>query len=672
MRSFWALPLRRQLLVAILLLLVPVLVAAIWSGLADVRERRAGAWRAGARRRADHGGVHQPRPGEPGPDGRSGWPSDPAIAGARASRSRELFGASSSGGRRSCAWPWSTAAGTRSVAAPSTPPASRSTPSGWAARRLAPAARVIEPMRPVAVRAAPLHRPRLSGGATTAAMIGGARRLPQPADACTTRSSRCRCPRGSVVDDRSIATAGSWPAASRPDSYVGRRPRDGARRVGRPASRTQAVGLDGVDAHVRRSAGRRRPVARQRRHPDVAGGRRGRMRCGRAASPMLVPRPGRLARGGASSCRAGSASRSDISTAAAQRIAAGDFSPMRAQADALARVRASCRSAFDLMLRRFNETRHALDAQMAEERRIRQELESLQGQVIRQERLAAVGQLVSGVAHEINNPLQAILGFAELLQMQNDVPDERQGRPAADSEGERARLRHHPQPGAVRAAAARRGRRRCGWATSITSVAELRQRRLESEDIELRIDDRSAQHVLAVLTELQQVVLNFVVNAEQSIVDSGRLPGRITIRTYDADDHVVLEVEDTGPGVPPEHEAKLFQPFFTTKPVGQGTGLGLSVSYGIIDSLGGRSAIAARRRAARSSTSSCRPPISPHDRAHLLHRLPLPHLRRHRRPQLLARGASRGRPRSHGLLSDIRRPAVRHRPARRRARRRDR
>jgi C4-dicarboxylate-specific signal transduction histidine kinase len=121
----------------------------------------------------------------------------------------------------------------------------------------------------------------------------------------------------------------------------------------------------------------------------------------------------------------------------------------------------------------------------------------------------------------------------------------------------------------------------------ITSVAELRQRRLESEDIDLRIDDRSAQHVLAVPTELQQVLLNFVVNAEQAIVNSGRLPGRITIRTYDRDNTVVLEVEDTGPGVPAEHEAKLFQPFFTTKPVGQGTGLGLSVSYGIVDSLQG-------------------------------------------------------------------------------------
>jgi signal transduction histidine kinase len=271
--------------------------------------------------------------------------------------------------------------------------------------------------------------------------------------------------------------------------------------------------------------------------------------------------------------------------AAAQRIGSGDFGPIEQRpmpTDEFARLQ----SAFVEMVQRFNETRVALDAQMAEERRMRQEVESLQHQVIRQERLAAVGQLVSGVAHEINNPLQAILGFAELLQMQHGTPESvKADLSLIQKESARA-------CGIIRNLAMF-ARQQSGdaemikLADVIRAVAELRQRRLESENIELRVEDGSSRRVLAVMAELQQVVLNYVVNAEQSIIMSKRQPGRIVMRTRDERDRVILEVEDTGPGVSPEDEAKLFQPFFTTKPPGQGTGLGLSVSYGIIDSMGG-------------------------------------------------------------------------------------
>ena len=270
----------------------------------------------------------------------------------------------------------------------------------------------------------------------------------------------------------------------------------------------------------------------------------------------------------------------------AQRIAAGDFSPIERRA-LLLREFDDLQDAFDLMLRRFNATRDALDQHLAEERRIRRELQTLQGQVIRQERLAAVGQLVSGVAHEINNPLQAILGFAELLQIQRDMPrSAKRDLEVIQRESTRAcsiirnlALFARQQP--AEATTIRLG-------DVVAAVAELRQRRLESEDIELAVEDQATQSVLAPLAELQQVLLNFVINAEQAIIASGRLPAHILVRTFDVGEHVMLEVEDSGPGVPAEHEAKLFEPFFTTKPVGQGTGLGLSVSYGIIDSMRGQ------------------------------------------------------------------------------------
>ena len=189
-----------------------------------------------------------------------------------------------------------------------------------------------------------------------------------------------------------------------------------------------------------RAAGR----GRQQRRGRLAAGR---SRCSSSASSAVSSVRG--------SCHDGSEALSSHLDAAAQRIAAGDFSPLPIKPMRSAEF-ADLQAAFNGMLAAVQrDARRRSTHRWREERRIRQELESLQGQVIRQERLAAVGQLVSGVAHEINNPLQAILGFAELLQMQRDVPDSVKGRSQADSEGKRARLRHHPEPGAVCTAAAR-------------------------------------------------------------------------------------------------------------------------------------------------------------------------------------------------------------------------
>ena len=138
---------------------------------------------------------------------------------------------------------------------------------------------------------------------------------------------------------------------------------------------------------------------------------------------------------------------------------------------------------------------------------------------------------------------------------------------------------------------------------------ELRLRKLEESDISVEIEERSKGFVSAIFTELQQVVLNFAINAEQAIVLSLSAERRIDFRTGDRDGWAWIEVEDSGPGVPPEHEAKLFQPFYTTKPVGEGTGLGLSVSYDIIRSHNGR--IGYRRAASGGALFYFELPIVP-------------------------------------------------------------
>jgi len=244
------------------------------------------------------------------------------------------------------------------------------------------------------------------------------------------------------------------------------------------------------------------------------------------------------------------------------------------------------RDAFRDMVERLRAAREAIDRQMKEERRMRLEVQSLQQQVIRQERLAAIGVLVSGIAHELNNPLQTISGFSELLQHEPGATDRARGDLA---------LIHQES---ARASAIIRNLSRFGRQQETTpapvslsdvigSVIELRLRKLSEQGIRLERDERAVRPAHAVFTELQQVVLNFVINAEQSLRARGPDSRRICLRTYEEGDRVHLEVEDTGPGVSPENETKLFQPFFTTKPVGEGTGLGLSVSYGIIHSLGG-------------------------------------------------------------------------------------
>ena len=270
---------------------------------------------------------------------------------------------------------------------------------------------------------------------------------------------------------------------------------------------------------------------------------------------------------------------------AVRKIADGDLSPPE-RTPAPNRELAQLQEAFITMAANLREAHLALDHRVEQERKMRETLQSLQRQVVRQERLAAVGVLVSGVAHELNNPLQAILGTLELLERDRGIS------PAVLEEIAFVKTQSGRAREIIRNLS-RFSSQQSGPPTLvdlgevISEVVQLRRRDLDSSNIALTVDVQTDRKVYANFTEVEQVTLNFVINAQQSIEVAGRSRGRILLRVFDVGRRVRLEVQDDGPGVTPEDEPKLFQPFFTTKPVGKGTGLGLSVSYGIIESYDG-------------------------------------------------------------------------------------
>jgi two-component system, NtrC family, sensor kinase len=211
-----------------------------------------------------------------------------------------------------------------------------------------------------------------------------------------------------------------------------------------------------------------------------------------------------------------------------------------------------------------------------------QELEQAHTQLIRTEKLAALGQLAAGVAHEINNPLGTITIYAHLLLKGLETEDpRREDVMMIVSEAQRAKE----------------------IVQGLLSFARETKLRPGETDVNIVIEDvlglvanQSLFHnimvkkslapdlptLLADATQLKQVFLNIVLNAAQAMEGKGRL----TISTALEKETVKIRIQDTGPGVPPENIDKLFSPFFTTKE--KGTGLGLAISYGIIERHGGR------------------------------------------------------------------------------------
>jgi signal transduction histidine kinase/ActR/RegA family two-component response regulator len=213
-----------------------------------------------------------------------------------------------------------------------------------------------------------------------------------------------------------------------------------------------------------------------------------------------------------------------------------------------------------------------------------------QAQLQQAEKLAAMGQLVSGVAHEINNPAAIISGFAQTLLLDQLPPDQRETVQMMYDEA--TRIGRITSNLLAFARAGSKERTLVELNEIVRRTFALRSYHLTTLNITVNLElDEANPKAWANGSEVQQLLLNLLINAEQALTT---VPERrvITIRTLSAgDDGVELQVADTGPGIPADIQEKIFDPFFTTKPEGMGTGLGLSICYGIAHDHGGRIAV---------------------------------------------------------------------------------
>ena len=211
----------------------------------------------------------------------------------------------------------------------------------------------------------------------------------------------------------------------------------------------------------------------------------------------------------------------------------------------------------------------------------------LREQVTQSEKLSSLGRMIAGVAHEINNPLTAVFGYAQILGSAPLDPKSLQRVETIRKEAERCR---RIVQNLLRFARSHTPARKAMSLNEVAeNVAQLLSYPVRAAGCRLVLDlDRTLPAIVGDAHEIEQAVVNLVTNAQQAMTTAGR-HGAVTIRTFVRDDGWVgLEVTDEGPGIPDEIRSRVFDPFFTTKAPGQGTGLGLWLVYNMAAAHGGR------------------------------------------------------------------------------------
>ncbi|MBF0506121.1 MAG: HAMP domain-containing protein [Nitrospirae bacterium] len=211
------------------------------------------------------------------------------------------------------------------------------------------------------------------------------------------------------------------------------------------------------------------------------------------------------------------------------------------------------------------------------------EIYKAQEQLINTEKLASLGRMAAGVAHEINNPLTGIVTFSHLM-LRRTPPENVQDIEDINTiidQAERCSKIIKGLLGFSRKTASEKGPVNLNTLISNTLAMVGRQSRFHNIRFDMRLDP-SIPEVVADPNQIQQVFLNLLINAADAMEKKGTVTIATRVVKNNGRESAELEITDTGPGIPEEIIGKIFEPFFTTKPAGKGTGLGLAVSYGII------------------------------------------------------------------------------------------